>query len=151
MPLTIPRNIQRAVTTDEVNDPVIRAMGPVYEEARKIKNRAGVKGSTPKMRLSFFNGAVTRHGDGVWMAAHDLLESDINSTIDAYADELKNAMMEFFAAIEKKFNVMCAEKGTEDEREVELRQQLSKKTLEAREFYEKELRPLATRFFNSKN
>lgn len=126
-------------------------MTPVYDEARKIKYKAGMRGvmSAPQKRLRFFNGAVTRHGDGVWMDAHDHLKSDLFSILDAHADKLKDAMLKFCVNIHKRFNLMCAEKGSEDEREVELRQSLREKTLEARKFYQQELLPAATKFFTS--
>lgn len=122
-------------------------MSKVYDESRNIKNRPGVKGSTPKARLSFFNSAVTRHGDGVWMVAHDHLKKDIVSALDVYGEAFKDVMMRFFIGIEKRFNLMCAESGTEDEREVELRQHLAANAAEARAFYEGELRPAAVNFF----
>ena len=145
--LTLFRNVKRAAASDENNSPIVRAMAPVYEEARKIKNKSGKKGNTVQKRNEYFNENITRHGDGVWMAAHDLLKRDIFKVLDAYAEELKDVMTKFFVGIEAKFNLMCAENGKEDEREVELRQKLSKNTMEARKFYEEELLPKAVAFF----
>lgn len=122
-------------------------MRSVYEQARKIKNQKGVKGPAHKRRLETFNEAVSRQGEGVWMAAHDILKSGIDTLLDAYADQLKNVMAKFFGDIEKAFELTCAEKGEEDEREVELRAHLTKNTAEARDFYENELLPEAQKFF----
>lgn len=119
-------------------------MAPVYARAREIKGKKG----GPKIRLQAFSDAITKQGSGVWMEAHELLRKDIGKMLDKHAADLKKSVDDFFGGIVQRFNMMCADDEEESEEEASLREKMTKNLVLAEEILEKELLPMAKKFFD---
>ncbi|KAK5727636.1 hypothetical protein LTR17_012596 [Elasticomyces elasticus] len=135
--------IQMRAQSESVDNHVVQAMTPVYNEAKEIKGKFG----KPPARLLNFEKNVTKRGEGVWARAHDSLRTELEEMTAKQMRELKIAVQIYFKDIEEKFNILCSDKETEEEEEVQLRETLEKVLVVAREKLENELRPAALLLF----
>ncbi|KAK3646564.1 hypothetical protein LTR22_014196 [Elasticomyces elasticus] len=135
--------IQMHVQSESSDNEIVQAMVPVYAEAREIKGRFG----KPPARLLNFEKNVTKRGEGVWARAQDMLRAELEEMTAKQMRELKIAVRIFFKDIEEKFNILCSDKETEEEAEVQLRETLGNVLVVAKEKLENELRPAALLLF----
>ena len=138
-------NILGAVTGDNADNHIVRAMQPIYAKAALIKGKAG----TPKQRAQIFEQDVTSMGNGAWIKAHELMEKELNGFLMKHAEALTKASEAFFGELLKKFHIMCSAKEVDDPEEIELREQLEKTLILAREKLDTEVRSAADALFGA--
>ncbi|KXT05977.1 hypothetical protein AC578_304 [Pseudocercospora eumusae] len=132
-------SILGAVSSENTDNPIVQAMKPVYEDCQKIKGKLG----TPKDRLRAFEREVTRTGNGVWMKSVDLLNAQLQELLQKHSRVLTHATKDFFHNLQKNFHLMCSSKEKEEPEEIELRQQLEKALVVAKEMLAENIQPAA--------
>ncbi|KAK4889882.1 hypothetical protein LTR27_011395 [Elasticomyces elasticus] len=136
-------NIMCRAMLDSSDSYIDAAMLSIYAEAREIKRKKG----TPKQRLQNFEMNVTRRGTGVWMRAHDMLRNDLMSMTAKHMQEVKDVAKAFFEGIERKFDMLCSDKESDNADELQLRAKLKVALVQAPEKLETEVRPAADKCF----
>ena len=108
-----------------------QAMAPVYKEVLKISGKGAVK-----RREAELEKQLTKTS-GVWTTFQDLTRTAFESPIQYTVEQLRLELESIFNGLLQKFNLLCEDTmtKTEDEKaqEEELRQELEKNLIKARE------------------
>jgi hypothetical protein len=116
-------------------------MTPIYSEVIQIKGRGG-----PQKRAELFEKRVSKIG-GVWTDVHDKVEAAFDKLFCNQLKTLSKDLEEVVEVIHRKFNMLCADTEVKDEseklQEEELRQNLQKSLIKARELVQGPIQDLA--------